>query len=399
MQKLIYTLAIYFILFIQTVCASYSWVQLTTLSSFERDRATGFSIGDKLYFGTGYINSIASSDFWEYNTLTGTWTQIADIVGNRHGAVGFSNDGKGYICMGHQPIGYVYFNDLQEYNPSSNSWTFKASFPQTGRYGGNAFVIDGTAYIVGGNLGSASGPYSNSMVAYDFATDSWSFKSNYPGTLSYYRTSFTLNGFGYVGSGVKLGPGGYTYYDTFYSYNPISDTWSPIPSYPGGSYAGMTSFVFQQQAFVGLGTDNSFNPNNAFFIYDPTLGIWNPGPTFTNGPLRSHGVGLSTSSRAFFGTGYLSGNSLDDLWELTETLSLHQVNGEAVSILYQNGSFIISGKRSNSGTIEVFNTVGQRIALIESTGDNTVCNLRKGLYIIIYSESNKILFSEKLFIQ
>lgn len=61
-------------------------------------------------------------------------------------------------------------------------------------------------------------------------------------------------------------------------------------------------------------------------------------------------------------------------------------------------SFIISGKRSNSGTIEVFNTVGQRIALIESTGDNTVCNLRKGLYIIIYSESNKILFSEKLFI-
>ncbi|MBK9423715.1 MAG: hypothetical protein IPN54_06245 [Bacteroidetes bacterium] len=89
MKKLIYTLAIYFILFIQTVCASYSWVQLTTLSSFERDRATGFSIGDKLYFGTGYINSIASSDFWEYNTLTGTWTQIADIVGNRHGAVGF----------------------------------------------------------------------------------------------------------------------------------------------------------------------------------------------------------------------------------------------------------------------------------------------------------------------
>ena len=80
-----------------------------------------------------------------YCFAQGTWTPKADFGGTgRWGAVGFSIGNKGYIGTGwdngpHQ--------DFWEYNPSTDAWTQKANFGGTARYGAVGFSIGNKGYI------------------------------------------------------------------------------------------------------------------------------------------------------------------------------------------------------------------------------------------------------------
>lgn len=380
---------------------AYTWISHDAPQTFTRERATGFVIGDYLYFGTGYqISTINPSfDFWSYNTVTGVWTQVADINGARHGAVGFSHNGKGYVCSGHSHGTGMFYNDLQEYDPVANNWTPKASLPATGRYGAVSFKADGKGYVVGGNLGSASGPYSNDVFAYDFSTDTWSQRASYPAIASYYRTSFEINDIGYVGSGVRLASGQYTFYNDFYGYNPFTDSWSAISPYPGGMWAGMSSVVFQQKAFVGLGTNNTMPPNTEFYIYDPVNNSWSPGPSFISGSPRAHGVELWTATRAFIGTGLSSGNSLADLWELNETVSVSEVGQNEYFIFQYPNEIIVKGNVHPQSRLELYDLSGKLVALAEGECRIHVTTFDPGIYVARYSVNNRSLSAQKILIQ
>src|SRR5690242_15221774 len=59
---------------------------------------------------------------------------------------------------------------------SRGSWTTKASMP-TSRYGLSVGVVNGILYAIGGD--TINGP-SNTVEAYDPATDTWSAKASMP---------------------------------------------------------------------------------------------------------------------------------------------------------------------------------------------------------------------------
>lgn len=378
--------------------AAYDWLQLSSPASLSRERGTGFVIGDNLYFGTGYQNNVAMNDFWQYNTNTGAWTQVASLNGPRYGAVGFSHDNKGYVLTGKRDSPLTFYNDFNTYNQSTNTWSSMLAYPFTGRYGAVGFVIGNKAYYVGGNSGSVSGPYSNITTAYDFIANSWAPRAAYPGTLSHYRVAFVINNIAYVGSGYSALGGNDTYFNDFYSYNPVTDTWTALPPYPGGMRAGMSAVVFQQKAFVGLGISNFQTLQSTFYIFDPATGAWSPGPAFINGPARAHGIGLSTATRAFVGTGFSSGNSLDDLWELTEVLSLNENPGTQASWYYHDGALFFRGENAAKGTLEVFDTNGKRVA--QAIGANRVelPSMSSGIYLWNYREGSKQSASGKVLI-
>jgi len=116
-----------------------TWTQKASLPGPTRDGAVSFVIGNKGYVGTGYYYSIGSlgvylNDFWEYDPVSDAWTQKADLPGStRRWASGFSINNKGYIGTGSN--GNSSLSDFWEYNPASNTWTQKADFPSTIRYG------------------------------------------------------------------------------------------------------------------------------------------------------------------------------------------------------------------------------------------------------------------------
>ena len=93
-----------------------------------------------------------TKDFWEYDPAANTWTQKADFGGTaRYGAVGFSIGSKGYIGTGYDGS---YIKDFWEYDPAANTWTQKADFGGTARYGAVGFSIGSKGYIGTGYDGS-----------------------------------------------------------------------------------------------------------------------------------------------------------------------------------------------------------------------------------------------------
>ncbi len=60
-----------------------------------------------------------------------TWTQKADFGGTpRYGAVGFSIGSKGYMGTGYD-FNVVHYKDFWEYDSSTNTWTQKADLAES----------------------------------------------------------------------------------------------------------------------------------------------------------------------------------------------------------------------------------------------------------------------------
>lgn len=154
-----------------------------------RNGAMCFTINNKIYVGGGYIApSVNTKSFYEYDTATNIWTQKADlpVAANRSAGVGFAIGGKGYIGLGSENYldiggGALVQTDMWEYNPTSNTWTAKASIPDTGRNNSGCFVINNKAYIIGGEKTiGISGSTTNDVWEFDPAANVWTPKASFP---------------------------------------------------------------------------------------------------------------------------------------------------------------------------------------------------------------------------
>src|SRR5689334_18556277 len=78
-----------------------SWLQRADFP-FQRSGAVSFNIGNKGYVGTGYkYLLVLYKDFWSYDPVSNTWTQVADVPGpERTEAFGFAIGNKGYVGAG-----------------------------------------------------------------------------------------------------------------------------------------------------------------------------------------------------------------------------------------------------------------------------------------------------------
>lgn len=85
-------------------------------------------------------------------------------------AVGFGTDQYGYVGCGYDGN---HLKDFWRYDEGSDSWTQITSIGGSKRMGASAFVIDGTAYVVGGENNSES---VTDFWAFDPDTETWTEK-------------------------------------------------------------------------------------------------------------------------------------------------------------------------------------------------------------------------------
>lgn len=153
------------------------WRPKADFGGGRRERAVGFSIGNKGYIGVG-SSSQFKQDFWEYDPLTDSWVQKADFGGGpREYAVGFSIGPKGYIGTGRDE-NEASGKDFWEFDPGDGAdgldekgnpigkWRRKADFGGGERNGAVGFAIGQKGYI---GTGLGSGTDGN----LDFQRDFW----------------------------------------------------------------------------------------------------------------------------------------------------------------------------------------------------------------------------------
>jgi N-acetylneuraminic acid mutarotase len=244
------------------------WTQVADLPGPGRFYAVGFAIGEFGYIGTGNINAgsdLNIDDFWQYNQIANTWSQKATVPGgDRENAFGFSIGSRGYIGGGNNSGNKK--EDFWEYDPTTDFWIQKSDYGGGLTSGATAFVISGKGYVGTGR--SNTGIYKNDFWQYDPVTDVWIQKANFGGIARSVGISFSLNALGYLGLGYGV-DGGQTWFNDFWQYDPVLNTWEQVASYPGLGQLSTCAFSIGGRGYAGLGGDSNYKDHKDFWEYIP----------------------------------------------------------------------------------------------------------------------------------
>ncbi len=238
-----------------------TYTQLSNFAGSARKGSVAFACANKIYIGTGYDGTTTEglADFYEYDIDNDTWTQIDDLPGGaRYGAVAFSVDDKGYVGTGYNN---AYLKDFYQYNPTTSKWE-----QITGLYGNKrkeavAFVIDNVAYVGMG--------VNNNNYIYDFwkfdpsdsINNTWillrnisntneneSYDDDYNDIVGAEGVAFTSGGKGYITTGGRGTSGKVTW-----EYDPSTDLWHKKTDFEGLARKGAIAFTLNDVGYVLTG--------------------------------------------------------------------------------------------------------------------------------------------------
>jgi len=228
--------------------------------------------------------------FIQKNSMPGT---------GRASAVAFAVNGKGYVTLGRNAVYTDSLKDCWQYDPALDSWTKKTAFPGIARVKALAAVVNDKAYV-GLGFNRYKGVYSGGTLQdfwmYDPLTDSWSKKNSFPSTATDACVSFVMNNCIYVGAGFD----GSSYTNEFWKYNPEQDSWARLADFPGQSRMGAVLSADEEHVYFGSGF--RFVDYNDWWEYFPATDSWTKRKDMPNNG-RNDALGFSIDNRFFVSTG------------------------------------------------------------------------------------------------
>ena len=225
------------------------------LGSLMPDATTSVNGSFSLTIINGQGNQVTSPTPVQIN-YEASWKRLNDFpFDGIYLGVSFSVDGKGYV--GSSGVS----NNFWQYDPNTDSWAAKASYPgHPDRYKAST-EANNKAYV---GLGL---DYNSEWWEYDPAIDTWTQKSNYPGRFASGAFAFEVGGKVYAGGGAVPGGGNVE----FWEYNPATNLWSRKADIPPFNPNGTVNFGFNGKGYVYARTVSGLHYETA---YDPTSNTW-----------------------------------------------------------------------------------------------------------------------------
>lgn len=229
-----------------------SWTPKASLPAQGRRLATAFSANGHGFIGCGITGSSTYlSDLWKYDPVADSWTQAASFPpGPRYNTWQFVLNGIAYVGGGNSGgASGPFHDDAYQYNPITNTWSTGYAIPDQGRHGAIGFTLNGRGYVVCGRENSLQ--FIQDFWCFDPLTNSWNALQSFAGSGRSSPLVFTYYNDVVVGCGRD---GSINYYDA-YIYEPTTNSWATIPDYPGATAMAGTSFSIGNRSFGGLGWD------------------------------------------------------------------------------------------------------------------------------------------------
>jgi len=378
------------------------WTKKNDFGGLKRERAVAFSIDNYGYVATGVDTSeVVHNDLWKYDPIMDSWTQLANIPGTgRRDAVGFALNGKGYVATGidndASPIG-IKFNDLWEYDPSTNAWLQKANFPGgggNGIYFATAFTLDQKGYVCCGKVGPNS--YTNELWEYKPSLNQWVQRANFPGGVRYQLSSFSIGMYGYVGLGANQD----VFKNDFWRYSAGTNQWTQIASLPASERGGAVTFAIGNRGFVCMGNDGGILDD--LWEYNPVIDQWSVRAPY-GGSERKNAIALTAYGKAYVGTGKGYSGKKAGMEEYIPYANVGLMEDQAVSLsVYPNPTTDILNIRSKFQGLDIalYSFDGRLIHMNKSTKENIQIDISRelpGIYVLIAkNEKGTTIFSEKV---
>lgn len=128
-----------------------------TIASIPQAKGYGavFVIDNNMYVAGGYTASGYTDSTHMYDPVTHTWSTKAVVSYGTYSAGGAAYNGKGYVTGG-----YIYgannYGYIQEYNPGTNAWTYRATQSWSMLNQQAVTANNGLIYMIGGGHGNVS---------------------------------------------------------------------------------------------------------------------------------------------------------------------------------------------------------------------------------------------------
>ena len=252
-----------------------TWSQVSDFPGKARFYSSSFVVGNNAYVCTGNTDGEFYSDVkenWQYNQQTNVWTKKANFPGKaRVSAVAGTANGMGYVGTGagENKNGT---NDWWEYNPASDVWTQKASLPGSPKAGAAAFVAASTVGVekiyvcTGANSVDLPGGvnYFNDLWEYNPSTNKWRQRANLLATPRVFPVGISGVNNGIVATGITNACQ-YGKLNDCWQYLQSSNTWQQLPNVPGARWAAI-GFALGNTPYIGTGAPSpSGGPVNDFW--------------------------------------------------------------------------------------------------------------------------------------
>jgi N-acetylneuraminic acid mutarotase len=377
------------LIFSNKIAKAQTWQHITDFPSVERDDGVSFVINNKAYCGTGLKTGwSATGDFYSFDMQSELWEPAASLPAGteRQYASAFAYNNYGYIVGG---VASNTLSDVWQYNPSSNNWVQKTSKPGIGVYGSVSFVIDGNAYLIGGN--SVNG-YSNEVWMYSINSDNWIQKNNFPGGGIWRASAIAVNGKGYLIFGKYVS----NFNSSLFEYNPLSDEWRILSSFPlqAKNYASMLSFGNGFVVFGGIDSANTYyNDMWLFSLRDFKWHQLESLPSFG----RKGGMSFGNSKQFYYSTGI---NQMDlrlkETWKFNFPAEITDDSNEFLIYPNPSSEFVfIQNVDEENFEIELLSVLGKRYFKTQSAKYLQTIDLRSikdGIYLLKIKSPNKEQF-------
>lgn len=270
--------------------------------------------------------------------------------GGRSFATSFVIDGIAYICGGDGIESDIFW----KYDPIYDRWDQVGKIPFNPYYT-NSFVVNSKAYVI--NLHTEGG---TNIWEYDPANNTWILKSEFPGERRSSAIAFSYENYGYYGLGSRNGKR-----KDLWRYDPKEDIWQRTQDFPVERSSPVV-FKINNVPYVGLGDGYSpIGKEGLIDVYKFGAGeSWLKIANFPGLP-RQMAVGFSIGHKGYITTGLdlIDYNYLNDFWEydsFTDTWKqLDDFPAEkrqaAVSFNIENRGFICTGYQSGILSINLYN--------------------------------------------
>lgn len=278
-------------------------------------RSGGFTfvIGKNVYIGSGEVHDEIIRDMWSYNTVSETWTCLAEMPAKCFSGFAFSIFNKGYVGLGTE-IGTSsgkFEKHVYQYDPLLNSWKIKNDFPGTGRIDVSFFVIGEKGYVGSGYDGSNA----KDFYEYDPLKDRWKQIADFAGGGVHAAVGISNGQRGFIVGGARA-PKSFKF---VYEYIPSLNKWQKRQDLPAFSRTFLSgNYIDSAYLIAGAGGTYEINKRlRDFYVYSIKENLWTKAadyPCDINGSTRA--ISGNVDGKVYMGTGF-GEESLHD-WNMYE---------------------------------------------------------------------------------
>lgn len=286
-----------------------TWERKQNINLPARIQCVGFSLGEKGYVAGGIAekNPAILDDLQQYDPASNTWQTISTLPEPLRGAVAFTIGNQAIITTGTSSSGLN--RKTLIWNDASRSWSSGTPFPAGKTRMAAVGIGLGTRGYVSTGFDGQEKPL-NDLWEYNPASGEWLEKAPLPGSPRSYATGFAIHSKLYVG----LGNNGSNYLQDWWEYSPETNSWKKMADIPGEARTGAIGFSANGKGYIVGGINMEYMALRDVWEFDPVLNTWTQLNMLAGFP-RGYGVGFSINDRGFIATGASSESYLYDVWE------------------------------------------------------------------------------------